>query len=351
MSEDRNLRTAERKMKLFCACLLLGWSFLIVYITKQQLMPLYVAPRMEWLVKGSALVCYILGIFQVYMAFVPDKRSDPSACNCTAIEIKHKRGFASSLSSCSAAITLLLPFILTYVWPPMPLSSQAAALKGIQYAPSASLKQWTTGPTSSLLASKDNTTPSNPTAESLPPDSSSSSNAATEQSDTIEPSGVVSKEQEQLPATSTKVPTFEADEFTQIYADLAKQLYNKEVIVVTEEQYMEIILTLDLFKEQFAGKRIRIPGFVYQDKEMEKGRFAIARFSMQCCTADASPFGILSINHTKQNVKADEWVEGEGVLTIAKHENNQVMLLKIDSLRSIPAKEDPYVYPDFNFGS
>ncbi|MCR8842862.1 TIGR03943 family protein [Paenibacillus sp. SC116] len=319
MNEDRTSRTDERMMRLFCACLLLGWSLMIVYMTRQQLMPLYVAPRMEWLVKGSALVCYILGIFQVYMAVVPTKHNDPTACNCASIETKHNRGFASSLSSCSAAITLLLPFILTVVWPPMPLSSQTAALKGVQFTPSTSLKQWTSGPTSSLPASEENTTPSDQTSES--------------------------------PPSSSKVPIFEADEFTQMYADLAKQLYNKDVIVVTEEKYMEIILTLDLYKEQFAGKRIRIPGFVYQDKEMEKGRFAIARFSMQCCTADASPFGILSVNNTKQTIKADNWVEGEGVLTIAKHENNQVMLLNVDSLRSIPAKEDPYVYPDFNFGS
>ncbi|WP_225445518.1 TIGR03943 family putative permease subunit [Paenibacillus arenosi] len=336
-------------MKLFCAFLLLGWSIMIVYITKQQLMPLYVAPRMEWLVKGSALVCYILGIFQVYMAAVPAKHHSP-ACNCTSLETKHKRGFANSLSSCSAAITLLLPFILSYIWPPMPLSSQTAALKGVQYAPSASLKQWTSGQASSPTDAG-SSPKSDSTGPVYEPSNSSDQQEVEEESQSNKVGQPSQASSEPRSATNAKAPIFEADEFTQIYADLAKQLYNKEVIVVTEKQYMEIILTLDLYKEQFAGKRIRIPGFVYQDKEMEKGRFAIARFSMQCCTADASPFGILSVNKTKQNVKADEWVEGEGVLTIAKHENNQVMLLEVDTLRSIPAKEDPYVYPDLDFGS
>lgn len=56
-------------------------------------------------------------------------------------------------------------------------------------------------------------------------------------------------------------------------------------------------------------------GFVYKDDNLPgKGLFAVGRFLVMCCTADAMPFGIIVQSQKAPSFDKDTWVTIEGTL-------------------------------------
>lgn len=51
---------------------------------------------------------------------------------------------------------------------------------------------------------------------------------------------------------------------------------------------------LDQYKQDFKGREVVVSGFLYRENNHDLGgRFAVSRFLVQCCTADATPLGVL----------------------------------------------------------
>jgi uncharacterized membrane protein YcgQ (UPF0703/DUF1980 family) len=49
-------------------------------------------------------------------------------------------------------------------------------------------------------------------------------------------------------------------------------------IVVKPEIYLEVLSSIDLFKEPFIGKKIEISGFVYRENDLKENQFVVGRF-------------------------------------------------------------------------
>ena len=83
---------------------------------------------------------------------------------------------------------------------------------------------------------------------------------------------------------------------------------------------------------------------------MGSGRFAVSRFAMNCCSADSLPYGLLVDTPHAAEYADDEWIEVTGTLTLGAYMDNEVMVLRAESIRRIDAPETPYVYPNYEFG-
>jgi len=85
-------------------------------------------------------------------------------------------------------------------------------------------------------------------------------------------------------------------------------------VVAKEADLMQLYLTIDDHPEQVYNQPWRLTGFVYKDPKLPKNQFVISRFVITCCIVDATPIGIIVESSATPNLKADTWVEVEGIL-------------------------------------
>ncbi|EFM08705.1 Protein of unknown function DUF1980 [Paenibacillus curdlanolyticus YK9] len=282
---------------LFRAALLGGYAFLIVFLNSNGDLSLFVAPRTEQAVKLSALGLYAAAAYQAYSAFRMWRDSHQEQCGCD-----HDHGPSRSLLRNTLIYALfLLPLLLGFLMPHEPLNSTLAAKKGMSF--------------SGLQSAA----------------SSDSLSAGTQE-------GKLSLDQ-----------LFATDEYTSSYANFGKKLYQQPRIVVDDALFIETLTTLDLFQSNFVGKTVSLTGFVYRDREMNDEQFAVSRFVMSCCSADAMPYGLMV--HSKQAAvyKNDAWVTLTGVATTATFQNNKILMLEATSITPVPAPADTYAYPNYDF--
>lgn len=138
------------------------------------------------------------------------------------------------------------------------------------------------------------------------------------------------------------------DKYNTEFADIAKIIYQQQVIEVKPEVYSEIIGAIELFKDQFVGKKIKISGFVYEDRSLNQNReFILGRFLVQCCTADANPFGVLVIaDQPIESLQKDSWVEVQGVLRTELRDGKEIIAIAAEQINKISRPDSPYVYPN-----
>jgi uncharacterized repeat protein (TIGR03943 family) len=295
---------------------------LIVYLEKSGHMVLYIAPRMELYVKLSALGLYAASVYQVYLAVTTWRGAAPD-CEC-----EHDHTPSRSLFKNIIIYGLfILPLGLGFILPNETMNSTMAAKKGVNLN------------SASQIEIK---------AESKPDDDDNTRiNNSTEDDLSVIPDSKPVKD----PAPGSLDALFPSDSFTEMYANHAKTIYHQPVIEVSEKRYIETITTLDLYMDAFQGKKVSLSGFVFRGEGMEANQFAVSRFSLQCCSADAAPFGILAEFPEAKLYADDEWLQVEGVLSKAVLNDIEIMKLNITKVVKIEAPKTPYVYPDLEFGT
>ena len=98
------------------------------------------------------------------------------------------------------------------------------------------------------------------------------------------------------------------------------------------------------------GKTIRVRGFALKNDYMPEGYFAIGKYSISCCVADASFAGFISKYDTSK-IEGDTWYEIEGVLAKGKTRDGYDMIyIDIINIKEIDkSSEKQYVYPCYNY--
>lgn len=299
---------------LIRAAILTGFAMLIVYLDRTGEMILYIAPRMELYVKLSAIGLYAAAIYQVYAALQKRMGNQAPGCDC-----EHEAS-PSIFKNIVIYGLFVFPLLLGFLLPTGTLGSALAAKKGISLSGSAAVGR------------------NVPPSSAAPPvtDASSTPPAA---------------EQKEPAAGSSSIDSlFPYDEYTEAHAAYGKKLYTQTLITVPEKQFIETLTTLDLYREAFIGKEVEITGFVYREEDMGKERFAVSRFAMNCCSADALPYGLMITWPKAMNYADDEWVSVKGTLTTSTYMDNEILTLEAVKLERIKAPESPYVYPDLDFG-
>ncbi|MCZ8522768.1 MULTISPECIES: TIGR03943 family putative permease subunit [Paenibacillus] len=308
------------------ALILLGFAVYIAYLAKTDLILLYIAPRMVDYVKWSALVLYAVAAHQLLLAVRTFRSGTAADCGCG-----HDHAPSRSLFKNAVVYGLFcLPLGLGFLLPDASMGSSLAAKKGMNLSSASVVKESRSGSEGmGPLASAQGTQPPAPDGSrnaSAPGDSPSGSAAAAE-------------------------TLFPADKFTEHYAKQAKELYRQEVITVREDLFMETLTTLDLYLDQFVGKKLQLTGFVYRQDEMSPKQFVVGRFSIQCCSADAAPFGVLAEYDRAAALETDSWVTVTGTIGKTEFGGMEIMRLQIDQVAKAQPAKTPYVYPNAEFGS
>ncbi|WP_141500186.1 TIGR03943 family putative permease subunit [Paenibacillus luteus] len=299
---------------LIRAAILTGFAMFIVYLDRTGEMMLYIAPRMELYVKLSAIGLYAAAIYQVYAALQKRIGQASPACDC-----EHDPS-PSVFKNIIIYGLFIFPLLLGFLVPTGTLGSALASKKGVSLTGIIGYER-TSAP--SPLAPKD------------------------------EASIAVSPVPALQPEATTQDPLvalFPYDEYTEAHAAYGKKLYRQSLITVPEKQFIETLTTLDLYREAFMGKEIEITGFVYREEEMGHERLAVSRFAMNCCSADALPYGLMIIWPKAIDYAEDEWISVRGTLTTSTYMDNEIITLEVVKIERIQAPESPYVYPDLDFG-
>lgn len=307
------------------AVILLGLSIYIAFLVETDTLQLYIGVRIRPLVQVSSLVVYALAVIQAFIAYRTYKGSiiECDCCGNPPARAWYKSGFLYGM--------LALPLLLGFLLPDTVLGGAFASKKGIilgaAASPNAGANYSQQLQSSGLNDSEDAALP-----EEVPVQASD------------EQAGGSATPAE--PATPLFVGE---DEFEQELAILAERLYALPVIEVKTEIYMEILSSIVTFQEQFLGKEVELSGFVYREKGLSDNQLVVGRIAVQCCTADATPYGVLTEFAEASQFEDDVWVKLRGTLAQTEYNGNTIIKIDVTESEVIEAPGNPYIYPNFDF--
>ncbi|PYI50803.1 TIGR03943 family putative permease subunit [Paenibacillus flagellatus] len=314
------------------ALLLFGFAVYIAYLVKTDGILYYISPRMTIYVKLSALGLYAVGAHQLYTA-VRAYWGRAESCDCG-----HDHSHAGPAWKSMLVYGLFaFPLLLGFAMPDTSMGSSLAAKKGMNLNSASTIRTASPQP---------DVQPQQPAPSGTQP--TEPNPTAAERTDAASPP---------LPAGQNAAADadldklFPSDKFTEAFAKHARELYVTDPMVVKEELYMETLTTLDLYAASFAGKKVKLSGFVYRDETMNDKQFVIGRFAVQCCSADAAPFGVL-VEFDRANLYAtDEWLELTGTIGRTTFNGSELLVVKAEKIARIEPPKEQYVYPNYDFGA
>lgn len=334
------------------AIILLGFAMLIVYLVKTDSLIFYIAPHMQKYVEYSSVLLYVIAIYQVYLGInsIWGKKS-ASSCGCEHPPSK------SSIKNTIAYSLFILPLCLGFLLPSTAMSSSLADKKGMNLTTSVAAKNITKQLAASTVSLDNSVQQTTTSTLSLPTPIPTIEPSPVKESNLSESEPSVTKNQTtQSKTTATTAPSDEQlqkmfkapDEFSEDFSKMGMILYKRDLITVKPEIYMEVLSTIDLFKENFIGKKIELTGFVYREKELKTNQIIVGRFAVSCCSADASPYGVLTEFPTANNFAKDSWVKVTGTIEKGNYNDNDIFKIHATKVEKIPSPKSPYVYPNFD---
>lgn len=137
------------------------------------------------------------------------------------------------------------------------------------------------------------------------------------------------------------------------YLDQMKKLKekydDKQLIKITDENYLEVMELIYNYPSEFIGKKISYEGFVYKTSDGEKEDNFLFRFGIIHCVADSGVFGLLTHMPEGTNVKNNEWYKVEGTIQSDYYEpfKRDIPVVEVNTLTKIEAPKNQYVYRSF----
>jgi putative membrane protein len=99
--------------------------------------------------------------------------------------------------------------------------------------------------------------------------------------------------------------------------------------------------------ESGVGQRVRAAGVVVRNDALGGNEFALLRYSIVHCVADAIPVGLLVVTPGDPGVASDGWVEVEGVLAVRQREGDRLVSIAADRVVLAEEPVNPYLPPIF----
>lgn len=288
------------------AFILLGLSIYIAYLVKHDTLQYYIAPRMMLYIQWSSILLFIVAISQLYFA-MRTKTKVQLGCDC---EPAPSRALMKNIITYSL---LILPLLFGFLLPDTTMNSALAAKKGVILSISQSAVQL------NHSISNGNYLLDLP----APPSESTSS--------------------------QTDGRFIAAKPYDQNYAKLSAQLYAKETMPIKANIFLETLTALDLFMDEFVGKKVELSGFIYREPGMKANQFVVARFALQCCSADAIPYGVLIEYPGGKAYADDSWVEIKGAMQTTLYKNQKIIKIDATHVEKMEAPKSQYVYPNLEF--
>lgn len=314
------------------AAILAALSWYVVHLEQADKLQWYIVPRMIPYVKYGALAMFALAGFYAFLAIrSADRHRGEPACDCG-----HEPPRSASGNALLYGL-FFIPLLLGFALPDRIMGSDVVAVKGMNLnAASASQSR-------------------NARAEEAAPARPAESPKATPEQEAAESQPAEQPEPFEQPAERPVESSadeldrlFPEDEYGLDFAELGKRLYGRDTIRVEPLGYLELLTMLDMYKENFIGRHIEISGFVYREDDMGANEFVVSRMAMQCCSADATPYGFLVQSSMGPTLENDTWISMTGTLSTSAYRDNEIIRLEATEVRTIEPPADPYVYPYFD---
>ena len=101
----------------------------------------------------------------------------------------------------------------------------------------------------------------------------------------------------------------------------------------------------------YIGKKIRVRGIPLMKADyIPKGYFAIGKYEISCCAADAGFTGFVT-KYDNSKISNDKWYEVEGILEKGKDKKGyNILYINVINIKEISSKdEEQYVYPCYAY--
>ena len=170
------------------------------------------------------------------------------------------------------------------------------------------------------------------------PTQNNNNNSETNTTSDVNKNQINSIANDNVPSSSQLEPLSEKE-----YSSLQKKLETTNHIKMNDEFYVPIINILSENLSSMIGKTITTKGFVYREQNFFQDEIVIARFSVVCCVADSSVYGIMAKGNVA-HLPTDQWIEVTGKIDEITYDGSTVPIIKIQKLSKIPVPENPYVY-------
>ncbi|PWA08166.1 TIGR03943 family protein [Pueribacillus theae] len=287
--------------------ILLGLSMLTFKLLITGNIYNFIAPRMMPFVYFSMAIFFLLGIIQIWRS--TSKNQGELYCNCG---FDHGQN-GSPLQSLIIYSLFVIPVMTGFLFSETILGSSVAGNRGVKYG--------------SHLYAK----PPNPNT-----------------SDQIEGnSRQIVTENTNIPKDDVGKSDDQPSGFMEDDEGAEDDLFQKDKIVVTDDEYTYIMNAIDTNIDDFIGKEIEISGFVYREPDFTDDQFVVARFGMSCCVADASVFGMIATVENANELEDDEWIKVSGILSKTTYNDWEMPYIQIKKIDKIPQPDQPYIYEDY----
>lgn len=124
-----------------------------------------------------------------------------------------------------------------------------------------------------------------------------------------------------------------------------RMLQESDTVEMAEDMFSTYYAEINDNPKSYAGKKIKMSGFVFKEEGFEKNQLVISRFLITHCIADASIIGFLTEYNGAKSIKEDTWIEIEGVLEMGDYGGSELPIIKVTSLNVIDEPSEPYIYP------
>lgn len=328
--------------------ILTGFTFLLAYLIVTEKLNHYLAPRLHMFSYVTVGILGLLTIASIRQAMLGGSDYD---CDC---EDAHKVP-RSPWTSIVVYGLFILPLAMGFLMPDKILGSAVAEKRGItllsndvrKLAEVAVATEST--PQSGVV---EDTSSEQKTVEVVETKSATEEKKedSAEQVEKESPNENAAQPPESLDEAQIR-KRFDANDFGDFYTDLAVSLYKQPVISLDEKVFLDGLTTMELYAKEFAGKEMETLGFVYRQDDFTAQQFVVARFSVSCCTADASVFGVLVEKPDSNKWVKDSWVKVRGKLELRQVDGYDMLVLKASHIDPVQAPKDPYVYYNYEVAS
>jgi putative membrane protein len=94
----------------------------------------------------------------------------------------------------------------------------------------------------------------------------------------------------------------------------------------------------------YAGKPVRVTGFVYRDDRLPRDWFVVARFVVQCCAVDAQPIGLPVRVDGGELPAPGRWVAVAGTWDVGEARGERRAVIAAATVAPTERPDQPYLY-------
>lgn len=266
--------------------ILAGYFEMTLYLYVSGKLDQYINLHYSYLAYLSMVLTFVLALVQLYIWV---KQSKPHS------------HLSTKMAKLTSIVLLLIPLIIAWGFPTVQLDSTTVAAKGYHFPLAAG--------TDTEIQEQEGTT-----VQYLKPDTSAYFTKSSYQSE---------------------------------IRKVLERYLDQETILVTSDNYMEVMEAIYDYPNEFVGKNIEMVGFVYNDPDNANQQF-LFRFGIIHCIADSGVYGLLSTGQTT-TFPDNTWVSAKGSIKLSYHHSLQQALptLELTEYTKIEQPKNPYVYRVF----